>query len=175
MKAGDVAVRRLATADLPAYKRLRDAMLLAHPEAFTSDAQTERGKTPLDYLHRLGQGTESGGHFLLGAWHGDALIGAIGCERDGRAKVRHIGHVVGMMVAADARSRGIGRMLLDGCIDEARGADGIEMLTLSVTAGNVAAVRLYASSGFAVYGRLERAVRLPDGRSFAKLQMVLVL
>ena len=37
-------IRPLAVADLPTYKALRDAMLIAHPEAFTSDAATEARK-----------------------------------------------------------------------------------------------------------------------------------
>lgn len=175
MNVGKVRVRPLMAADLFAYKSLRVAMLRAHPEAFTSDADGESLRAPEDFLYRLGLDRSDGGQFLLGAWHGEALIGAIGCERDTRAKVRHIGHVVGMMVLADARGRGLGRLLLDGCIGECRRAAGIEMLTLSVTAGNVAASRLYESAGFVVFGRLERAVLLPDGRSFAKLQMVLTL
>ena len=170
-----MAIRPLTAADLPAYKRLRDAMLLAHPEAFTSDAAAESRKQPEDFLHRPGSDRADAGRFLLGAWRGNVLVGAIGCERDARPKVRHIGHLVGMMVHTDSRGLGIGRMLLDVCIGEARRADGIDMLTLSVTAGNVAATRLYEASGFVTYGRLEHAVRLADGRSFAKLLMVLRL
>jgi len=34
----DVVIRALGAADLADYKRLRDDMLAAHPEAFTSDA-----------------------------------------------------------------------------------------------------------------------------------------
>ena len=173
--AADIAVRPLAAADLPAYKQLRDAMLLAHPESFTSDAASEAHKAPADFIYRLGVDRPGGGQFVLGAWHGRGLVGAIGCERDARLKVRHIGKVVGMMVHADARGRGVGRLLLDACVREARRAGGIEMLTLSVTAGNVAALGLYETSGFATCGRLERAVRLEDGRCFAKLQMVLTL
>ena len=40
-----LTIRRMATRDLRAYKALRDAMLEAHPEAFTSDAMTERHRT----------------------------------------------------------------------------------------------------------------------------------
>ena len=76
------------------------------------------------------------GQFTLGAWDGRALLGVVSCERDMRLKVRHIGHLIGMMVADHAAGRGIGRLLLQACIDEARSAAGLELLTLSVTAGN---------------------------------------
>jgi ribosomal protein S18 acetylase RimI-like enzyme len=170
-----VAIRLLAAADLPGYKALRDEMLDAHPEAFTSDASEERSKEPTAYLHRLGLDRRERGQFVLGAWRGERLVGAIGCERDRRRKGRHVGHVVGMMVRPEARRRGVGRQLLQGLIGECRQIGGIEMLILTVTAGNQAAVRLYEGSGFVVYGNLPRAIRLDDGQYHDKLHMVLAL
>ena len=170
-----VAIRPLAAADLPAYKALRDDMLEAHPEAFTSDAAEERVKEPADYLQRLGLDRRERGQFVLGAWRGERLVGAIGCERDRRRKGRHVGHVVGMMVRPESRRLGIGGELLQGLIGECRRIEGLEMLTLTVTAGNAAAVRLYERSGFTVYGNLRRAIRLGNGQYHDKLHMVLAL
>ena len=153
-------IRPLVASDLVDYKQMRDDMLLAHPEAFTSDAAAEKKKEPADYLHRLGLDRRGGGHFLLGAWSGRRIIGAIGCERELRLKVQHIGHVIGMMVRPEARGHGVGRDLLDACIAETRHTPGLEMLTLTVTAGNSAAIRLYESSGFVAYGTLPRALKL---------------
>jgi ribosomal protein S18 acetylase RimI-like enzyme len=112
---------------------------------------------------------------VLGAWRAERLVGSIGCERDRRRKGRHVGHIVGMMVRPEARGKGIGRDLLQGLIGECRRIDSLEMLTLSVTAGNVPAVSLYESSGFSVYGNLRRAVRLDNGQYHDKLHMVLWL
>ena len=170
-----LAIRLLAAADLAAYKDLRDEMLDAHPEAFTSDASEELAKEPTDYLYRLGLDRRERGQFVLGAWRGERLVGAIGCERDRRRKGRHVGHIVGMMVRPRERRRGIGRALLQGLIGECRQIGGIEMLTLTVTAGNEAAVRLYETSGFVVYGNLRRAIRLENGQYHDKLHMVLAL
>lgn len=153
-------LRPLVATDLADYKELRDDMLLAHPEAFTSDAEAEKQKEPADYLHRLGLDRRGRGHFLLGAWSGRRIIGAIGCERELRRKVQHIGHVIGMMVRPEARGHGVGRELLDACIAEARRTPGLEMLTLTVTAGNSAAIGLYESSGFVAYGTLRHALKL---------------
>ena len=169
----DVVIRPLATADLADYKRLRDAMLTAHPEAFTSDADSEADKEPLDYLQRLGLDRHDGGHFLLGAWRGARLVGAIGCERETRLKVRHIGHIIGMMVRAEMRGRGIGAELLEACIAEARHA-GLEMLTLSVTGGNASAISLYERHRFVAYGNLRGAIKVGT-KYHDKLHMVLVL
>ena len=166
-------IRPLGAADLTDYKRLRDDMLALHPEAFTSDAESEAAKDAADYLPRLGLDRVEGGQFVLGAWRGRRLVGAIGCERETRLKVRHIGHVIGMMVRPESRRRGIGAMLLESCIAEARRA-GLEMLTLTVTAENEAAVRLYQRHRFIAYGTLERALKI-GSRYHDKLHMALTL
>ena len=168
-----ISIRPLGSADLADYKRLRDDMLALHPEAFTSDAESESGKAPADYLHRLGLDRRDGGQFLLGAWRSARLVGAIGCERDERLKVRHIGKVIGMMVRPEARGAGIGALLLEACIADARLA-GVETMILTVTAENATAVRLYERHGFVAYGTLPRAIKVAD-RYHDKLHMARAL
>lgn len=158
--AAQIRIRLMGAPDLAAYKALRDLMLAAHPEAFTSDAETELRRPPETYLARVAGAADGGWPFTLTAWHGEWLCGAITCERDERVKVRHIGHVVGMMVHPDARGRGVGRTLLEACITQCQRRHGIELLKLSVTSGNIAAIRVYEHAGFTRYGRLERAVRI---------------
>jgi ribosomal protein S18 acetylase RimI-like enzyme len=170
-----ISVRRLLPADLVHYKALRDAMLAAHPEAFTSDALAERSRSPDSYLSRFGVERHDGGEFTLGAWQGEQrLVGAISCERDLRVKVRHIAHIVGMMVRDKSRGRGVGRTLLDECIAQARRVEELRMITLSVTGGNAHAIRLYDRAGFVRYGTLPSAI-VVDGRPHAKELMVLTL
>ncbi len=175
--SADVAIRLLRPDELPAYKALRDAMLAEYPDAYTSDAAAERERPAQHYLSRLGLDRAEGGHFLLGAFDEGTgeLVGAIGCERDPRRKVRHLAHVIGMAVRDDRQRRGIGRALLDSCIDHARAAGGIERLTINVTASNAAALALYEGAGFRRYGRLERALKLDDGSYHDKDLLVLVL
>lgn len=172
--AEPVTIRALAPDDLAAYKNLRDEMLAAHPEAFTSDAAAERQRTPLSYLPRLGLDQPGGGQFVLGAWQSGQFIGALGCERDLRIKVRHIGHLIGMMVRTELRGLGIGRQLLTAGIATARAAEALELLTLTVTASNASAVRLYERAGFVCYGSLPRAIKV-DGEYHAKDHMFLAL
>ena len=147
-------------------------MLDAFPESFTSDAAPER--SPDSYLSRLGLQRPEGGEFTLGAWHLGELVGAVSCERDARSKVNHIGHVIGMMVRGSSQGLGLGRSLLNACLAEARAAQGLTMLTLTVTAGNAPAVHLYERAGFVRYGRLPNAIRV-DGVHHAKDQMYLAL
>ena len=168
----ELSVRALGEVDLEAYKLLRDHALAHHEEAFTSDAASEAQRAAQSYRARLGGGDN--GDFTLGAWRGDRLVGAISCERDPRSKVRHIGHIVGTMVVTDQQSQRVGGALLDALIARAGAHDGLQQLTLSVTAGNRAAVRLYERAGFTRYGTLPRAIRVGD-RFFDKDLMLLNL
>lgn len=157
--------------DLLGYKALRDAMLAGHPEAFTSDAETESQRDLASYRSRLAGGSGGSTLFTLLALDGHRLVGALTCEREPRRKVQHIAHLVGMMVADTHRGRGIGRALLAAALARLETTPGLAQVTLSVTAGNRAAVGLYESQGFERYGQLLDAVRLPDGRRLDKLLM----
>lgn len=163
-----VAIRPMVEPDLLAYKALRDAMLASHPDAFTSDAETEGQRDLASYRSRLTGGASGGTLFTLVAIDGRRLVGALTCEREPRRKVQHIAHLIGMMVADTHRGRGIGRALLAAAVARLQAMPGLAQVTLSVTASNHAAIGLYASQGFERYGSLPDAIRLPDGRSLAK-------
>lgn len=171
----EITIRPMLEPDLLAYKALRDAMLAGHPEAFTSDAETESQRDLASYRSRLAGGLGGGTLFTLLALEGTRVIGALTCEREPRRKVQHIAHLVGMMVSDTHHGRGIGRALLAGAIARLQATAGLAQVTLSVTAGNRAAVGLYESVGFTRYGRLPDAVRLPDGRRLDKDLMLLRL
>jgi ribosomal protein S18 acetylase RimI-like enzyme len=164
----DLRIRPLLETDLLSYKALRDAMLSSHPEAFTSDADTERQRDLASYRSRLTGGAGGATLFTLVALDGGRVVGALTCEREPRRKVQHLAHLVGMMVADTHRGRGLGRALLADALQRLRATPGLAQVTLSVTASNRAAVGLYESLGFARYGRLPDAVRLADGRSLDK-------
>ena len=166
--AQDWDVRVLRDTELVAYKQLRDGMLARHPEAFTSDADTEMRREPESYRSRLGGGANGVSLFTLSAWRGPRLAGAISAERDPRVKVRHVSHIVGMMVADDMQGQRIGGLLLDCALRLLQQDATLEIATLSVTASNRGAVRLYERHGFIRYGRLEGALKLPDGRVLDK-------
>ena len=163
-------IRLMREADLQAYKALRDAMLARHEEAFTSDAAAERGRDAESYRSRL----SGAGHclFTLLAWDGPQLLGALSAERDSRAKIRHIAHIVGMMVDEAAQGRGLGRALMQAALALLAQDEALQLVTLSVTRSNRPARRLYERCGFARYGRLEGAIVLPDGRMLDKDLMV---
>lgn len=171
----ELSIRSMLEPDLLAYKALRDAMLAGHPEAFTSDAETESQRDLSSYRSRLAGGSNGATLFTFVALEGNRLVGAITCEREPRLKVQHIAHLIGMMVADTHRGRGIGRSLLVAAIARLKDTPGLAQVTLSVTASNRAAIGLYESQGFARYGCLPDAIRLADGRRLSKDLMRLVL
>jgi len=164
----DCQIRHVREPDLPAYKALRDVMLAGHPEAFTSDAETELRRDAASYRPRLSGGAGGASLFTLGAWLDTRLVGAISAERESRAKVRHIAHIVGMMVSDEMQGQGVGRLLLDCALRLLQGDPSLDRVVLSVTASNGPALRLYERCGFVRYGRLEGAIKLPDGRLLDK-------
>ena len=173
--AREVVIRPMREPDLLAYKALRDAMLASHPEAFTSDAETEGRRDLSSYRSRLAGGADGSTLFTLVALDGSHLVGAITCEREPRVKVNHLAHLIGMMVADSHAGRGIGGALLRAAVGRLRATPGLAQVTLSVTAGNRAAIGLYESQGFVRYGSLPDAIRLADGRHLAKDLMRLEL
>jgi ribosomal protein S18 acetylase RimI-like enzyme len=66
-------------------------------------------------------------------------------------------------VRADKQRQGLGRALTTALLDEAGVAD-VEQLTLDLRADNVAAMALYESLGFRVYGRLPDFVAVGAAR-----------
>lgn len=164
----EVSLRLMQEVDLMGYKALRDAMLARHPEAFTSDAETEVRRDLASYRGRLAGGNNGTTLFTLVALDAGRVVGGLTCEREARQKVQHIAHLVGMMVADSHRGRGVGRALLGAALARLRATPGLAQVTLSVTAGNQAAIALYTGMGFERYGSLPDAIRLPDGRSLAK-------
>jgi len=81
---------------------------------------------------------------------------------------------LGMMVAADARGRGIGSALLSAAIEWARGA-GAHKVALQVWPHNEAGIALYRKFGFEEEGRLRRHYRRRNGELWDAVIMGLLL
>lgn len=162
-------IRRLTTADAPAYRALRLQGLREHPEAFTSSWEEDEAQPLAATEARLA----SPHQLLWGAVDGGALRGIVGLELLRRAKERHKARVVGMYVPAGLAGRGIGGALLQALLAHARQAR-LGDLVLTVTEGNASALNLYRKLGFEAFGTEPRAIRV-DGRAFGKVHMHLAL
>lgn len=77
---------------------------------------------------------------------GDEIVGRLSVGRDPHPASRHVADL-GLMVAAAARRRGIGRALLEQAVSWARDV-GVRKLELHVFPHNVPAIRLYEKLGY---------------------------
>jgi len=114
------------------------------------------------------------GSFILGAFREGALVGMAGFHREQELKSRHKGRVWGVYVTEAARGCGIGRELMRTLIEHANAEPGLQQIVLTVTAGQLAAQRLYQSLGFVAFGREPRALMV-DGRYVDEDYYVLIL
>jgi diamine N-acetyltransferase len=165
-------IRALEPADA---QGLRALMLEGHElaaDAFTTTA-TERAAEPLGWwLRRIGGPGQLNQAF--GAFDGGVLVGSVSVEYAAKAKTRHQALVVGMYVTPGHRGRGAGAALIRAVIEHARARPGVRQLTLTVTQGNEAAIRLYASVGFQAFGVEPMAIFNGD-RYLGKVHMSLQL
>jgi len=164
-------IRRLTPADAPAYRALRLQGLREEPAAFAASYEEELAFPLSTYEGWLGVPPDRG---TLGAFDGDALVGVVTLGREGRRKLAHKAHILGMYVHRDCRHRGIARALLAGALDLARAAGDVRQVNVLANAANDAARRLYAAAGFEVFGHEPRSMRI-DGAWHDEVHMRLDL
>jgi RimJ/RimL family protein N-acetyltransferase len=168
-------VRELAPGDAAPYAELRLRMLREYSEAFTSSFEEDSVKPLVWAQQRIVPGKDAPHDFVLGAFAEDgALIGSVGLAVQGRTKQRHKALLFGMYVAPEQMAHGIGRALLDACLDRARSIPGLEQINLTVTITSARAVRFYEAAGFRIFGVEERALKI-DGAYHPNAHMVLYL
>ncbi|RFP15258.1 GNAT family N-acetyltransferase [Duganella sp. BJB488] len=160
-------VRRLVSSDAAAFQSLRLAGLRGSSSAFGSSYE-EECDTPLSTIEaRL---APDSGRNMFGAFDGDQLVGIVGVGRETALKVMHKAYVRAMYVAESHRGRGIGRRLMEHALAFASTLEGVQRMTISVTAGNAEAVGLYESLGFIEFGR-EPDSMIVDGRFHDEIMM----
>jgi ribosomal protein S18 acetylase RimI-like enzyme len=169
-----IEVRLLGPSDAREKRTLRLEMLALHPDAFTSDAAEETQRSLAWTEERLTPSEAKPHDLWLGAFDDGALVGCVGLAGRYRVKEYHNATVVGMMVHPRARSRGVGKQLLDALLERARALPRLTHIDLTVTQGNDSAQRLYEAAGFTVFGVHPDAIRVGD-RHYAKVLMLLPL
>lgn len=164
-----MTIRRLRAADAAAFRTVRLRALRDSPTAFGSSYHEESGQ-PLEWFAaRL----ETGGALMFGGFVDGVLAGIAAVVREAAAKERHRAEIRSMFVAPEYRGRGLAAALLGHALAAADAMPGVWQVTLTVTAGNVAAQRLYEAHGFAPYGRLPASLHV-DGRYYDDVLMLRV-
>jgi ribosomal protein S18 acetylase RimI-like enzyme len=142
-------IRQLFSEDAPAFQSLRLRGLLECPEAFTS-SHAEEVDLPLDVIAQRLSPKPDGAVF--GNFSGHNLVGLVGIYREARPKLLHKASIWGMYVAPEHRLKGIGRSLVAQAVEHASQNLGVRVVNLGVNTRNNAAVALYKSMGFQIYG-----------------------
>lgn len=144
-----------------AYKAL---MLHAYEHAadsFTSTPQ-ERALQP-DSWWRNRIADPTGLSVVFGAFAEKAMVGTVSLEFYAKTKTRHKALVVAMFVHENFRGQGLARQLMQAVVAYGMARQGLRVLQLEVTQGNVAAERLYQSLGFQPFGVEPMAVLTAAG------------
>ena len=145
-----VASDARALRDVMQYTHAETDYLLSYPDEQSVDDEQE--------ARALVEMERSDNEVELVAVIDGKIVGSAGVTAVGsRRKVAHRARF-GISVLKDYWGMGIGRVLMDACIDCARRA-GCAQLELEVVADNERAVSLYRRAGFEEYGRNPRGYR----------------
>ncbi|HEX7626801.1 MAG TPA: GNAT family N-acetyltransferase [Gaiellaceae bacterium] len=98
---------------------------------------------------------------LLAALDGDVLAGAVQLTRSDAGNGRHRAEVQRLVVRADRRGQGVGRLLLEAAVAKAREL-GLRLLWLTTHEGTDAD-RIYQRLGWSRAGVIPDYAELPDG------------
>jgi len=159
-------VRPFGADEADLYREIRLEALRLHPEAFGASFEDEAARPLAFFEQRLSS------NVIFGGFRGPELLGTVGYMPELGAKRAHKAHLWGMYVRAAARGSGLARRLVETVLEYAQ--ERVELVQLSVVAGNVGARRLYESLGFAAYGVEERALKVA-GRYLDEVHMVKLL
>ena len=153
------SIRRLVPADVAPYRTLMLEAYAQAPDAFTSSV-AERAALPLAWWETRVADTPDAKERVWGAFDGAVLVGVAGLALEQRERTAHKASLFGMYVRPAARSQGLAQQLVAAVLAHAAQSPGIEVVQLTVTESNTAAVRLYTRCGFMPFGVEPYAVRL---------------
>lgn len=152
----ELLVRNAVASDARA---LRDIMQRTHAETdYLLSYPDEQSADDEQEARSLAETERSDNEVELVAVVDGRIVGSAGVTAAGsRRKVLHRARF-GISILKEYWGMGIGRMLMESCIDCARRA-GYTQLELEVVADNQRAVSLYRRAGFEEYGRNPRGYR----------------
>jgi RimJ/RimL family protein N-acetyltransferase len=139
----ELVVRPAQPADAGALVALAEAVG-AEPEGWLiSDSRWRSVGSERRYLRAVRRHPDAA---VFVAEEAGEIVGRLSVARDPHPASRHVADL-GLMVAADARRRGVGWALLERAVEWARPA-GVRKLELHVFPHNEPAIRLYERFGF---------------------------
>ncbi len=137
----------LTPADAGAYRPVRLSALHEQPPAFGSSPDDEP-----NLAETAARIAESDDRCFFGAFQGEPLVGIIRLSRYSAPNEKHRAYIAGLYVLPAFRRSGCGRALVRQALDRAAGTPAIRRVNLTVVTRQEAAIRLYKSFGFRIYG-----------------------
>jgi len=150
-------VRLLTTEDASEWIRLRLEALEVDPQAFSASLDEYRSLSLDEVKKRLWSNPDA---FVVGAFDDEKMSGMAGFYRDRGPKTRQKGRIWGVYVSSSQRGRGLGRQMMIALLDRAAEIPQVEQVLLSVTSSQTAALSLYRSLGFQIFGTEPRALNI---------------
>ncbi len=163
------SVRILAPADAEAYHVVRLCALHEQPPAFGSLPEDEPNLS--ETATRL---AESDDRCFFGAFQDEHLVGIVRLSRYSAQNEKHRAYIGGLYVMPPFRRSGCGRAIVRQALSRAANTSGIRRVNLTVVTQQVAAIRLYQSLGFGIYGT-EQETFSRDGQFYDEHLMTLEL
>ena len=145
-----------------AYRDLRLEALRTDPPAFGSSFEEETKFSEDVWRKRVRN--------VLFALSDGKPVGMLSYVFSNRMKTSHIVSIYGVYVTPSFRGRGLGRMLVERALADARKKRRIMKAQLSVNAALRPAVRLYKKAGFQEVGRARNVLNV-GGRYYDMLLM----
>lgn len=162
-----ITVRSLTSSDAGAYRVVRLQALHEYPPAFGSLPEDEPNLS--ETAARL---AESDDRCFFGAFQGEQLIGIIRLSRYSALNEKHRAYLAGLYVLPPFRRVGCGKALVNQVLSRAANAPEIRRINLTVVTKQAAAIHLYQSLGFRIYGT-EQETFLRDGSFYDEHLMTL--
>lgn len=156
------------------YKQVWEVFIITHTETDNNRTYPEECGKPDEEHEFINRNLISPNSVEMGAFVGGRLAGSAGFEAVGDRKKDSHRAELGIGLTKEFWGRGIGRGLMEACIDCAKKA-GFTQLELSVVSTNRRAISLYKAVGFEEFGRNPRGFRKKNGEYQELIHMLLPL
>ena len=142
-----ISLRVLSPADAESYRFVRLLALHEQPPAFGSLPEDEPNLSEI--AARL---AESDDRCFFGAFQTSQLIGTVRISRPSASNEKHRAYLGGLYVLPAFRRNGCGKLLVRQALSWATNVRSIRRVNLMVVTQQKAAIGLYQSLGFRIYG-----------------------
>jgi ribosomal protein S18 acetylase RimI-like enzyme len=162
MDTSKIQIGRLPPEKWQEYKALRLRALHDDPQAFSEPFEKAVAYPDERWQQRAAEAYEGKESLIVFARAAEQLVGMMGAFFS--PNETGVAYIFGVYVVPEARGKGVAKKLMDSLLHELQRNPNIAKVKLSVNKGQLAAVKLYESSGFKLVG--EENIQLGDGNFY---------